>query len=356
MKNQLEQELLQMIMPVIPDGQLMEWKAKLTILLDKYDVTSAERQLVKYEGDMNEIILKRFLVSKLTAGCSRRTVELYENSIRYFFRHVNKRYDEITSDDIKLFLARKLTSGTCGKVGTDNYRRCLSSFYTWLQKEEVVLKNPMNKVDPIKITKKKKKAYSLLDMEKIRLGCRSNRERALVEVLASTWARISEVLGIKIENIEDDKITVRGKGDKYRQVYLNARAKMAVELYLQERSDSNPYLFPRAKYGGDLGNLSAGKKKDELVFWYRNPDEVDEVRAMDASSAGSIIRNIGNRAGVQNVHPHRFRRTGATMALRSGMPLLTVSKLLGHESVETTQIYLDVSEEELEQMHKKYVI
>jgi site-specific recombinase XerD len=213
----------------------------------------------------------------------------------------------------------------------------------------------MLKVDAIKETKRKKKAYSLLDLEKIRIGCRSNRERAIVEFLASTWCRVTEACEVKISDIQDGKVTVHGKGDKYRECYLNARAQLALEMYLNERKDDNPYLFCKSTMKWAEWTRKKITNEDAL-HWYANPEYVDDVEPIDKSSIEHIVRNIGKRVGVDKVHPHRFRRTGATMALRAGMPLTTVSKLLGHESIETTQIYLDVSDEELEAAHRKYVV
>jgi site-specific recombinase XerD len=214
----------------------------------------------------------------------------------------------------------------------------------------------MLKVDAIKVTKKKKKAYSLLDLEKIRMGCRTNRERAMVEFLASTWCRVAEMSEVKISDIGNGKVTVHGKGDKYRECFLNARAQLALEVYLAERQDNNPYLFPRAKYAGDVVKMTKGTERRKEPEWYKNPENVDEFDHIAFGTIESIVRKIGRRVGVEKVHPHRFRRTGATMALRTGMPLTTVSKLLGHESIETTQIYLDISDEELEAAHKKFVV
>jgi site-specific recombinase XerD len=230
----------------------------------------------------------------------------------------------------------------------------LSAFYGWLQKEEILLKNPMTKVDPIKATKKKKKAFEQMDLEKIRDKCRTKRETAIIEVLISTWARVSEITLIRIDDIHDNRLTVHGKGDKDREVYLNPRAALAVTNYLAERGDKNPYLFPKAKYAGDVAQLHK-IARDERCEWYKDPELVDEKEHTDKGTIESIVRSIGKKAGVPNTHPHRFRRTGATMALRAGMPLIQVSKLLGHENVGTTQIYLDISDEELEQAHKRYV-
>lgn len=146
-----------------------------------------------------------------------------------------------------------------------------------------------------------------------------------------------------------------GKGDKEREVYLTPKAELLIGKYLAKRSDSNPYLFPRAKYAGNITKVAKGKSRDQQRRWYEDPDQVDEAGHMDQSSIESVVRNIGKRAGVENVHPHRFRRTGATMALRAGMPLLQVSKMLGHEQIDTTQIYLDISDQELMQAHERYV-
>ena len=214
----------------------------------------------------------------------------------------------------------------------------------------------MSKVDSLKETKKKKKAYSLLDLEKVRLGCETNREKAIIEFLASTWCRVSEMAEVKVSDIEGNKVTVHGKGDKYRDVYLNARAQLAIEQYLKERSDNNPYLIPKCRYlASDKEFIKAGSRKAQKE-WYKNPDMVSPDERPDVGTIENTVRNVGKRAGVTKCHPHRFRRTGATMALRQGMPITQVSKLLGHESIETTQIYLDISDEELEQAHKKYVV
>lgn len=238
------------------------------------------------------------------------------------------------------------------KVTINNERRCLSSFFSWLQTEEILLKNPMAKVERVKVTREKKKAFSLMELEKIRAACRTARERAIVETLISTWCRVSELTGIRISDIHDGTCTVHGKGDKVRDVYLNARSVLALETYMKERSDGNPYLFP----GAVEGYIQASKGGRCAADWYKDPGLVSETAPLDKGSIESIVRRIGKISGVDHVHPHRFRRTGATMALRAGMPLIQVSKLLGHESIETTQIYLDISDAELEAAHEKYVI
>ncbi len=176
----------------------------------------------------------------------------------------------------------------------------------------------------------------------------------MIEVLCSTWCRVTELSLMQIAEMDGNEILVHGKGEKDRIVYLNAKAQMAVQNYLAERKDTNPYLFPRAKYAGHA-LMQKGSAKSNAKSWYKNPALVDETRPMDKGTAEVIVRTLGKKAGVENAHPHRFRRTGATNALKSGMPLITVSKLLGHANINTTQIYLDISDDELEQAHIKYV-
>lgn len=354
-KDDLRTDLINILSAYLRGDDLEEAKMRIDILMEPYHIERHGTEMVVYEGDKNTQILARFLAAKVAAGLSPRSIKYYRHTITAFFERVQKPYDLVTADDIRFYLALRVQRDKVSKTTANNEYRAASSFYGWLQKEEILLRNPMAKVDKIKETKKKKRAYDLMDLEKIRLGCESARERAIVEVLASTWCRVGELVLIRIDEIRNGKIIVHGKGDKEREVYLNARAQLAVDTYLGERSDSNPYLFPRAKYAGDLTAMSKGKKRKQEKLWYQDPDQVDETRPMDKGSVESIVRTIGKKAGVAKSHPHRFRRTGATMALRAGMPITTVSKLLGHESLETTQIYLDISDDELAQAHSKYV-
>ena len=211
----------------------------------------------------------------------------------------------------------------------------------------------MNKVEAIKEPKKKKKAFSNMELEKIRFACRNAYERAFIEVLISTWARISEIAEMKIADIQDNKIVVHGKGDKYRETYLTAKAQIAIQEYLKQREDENPWLFPKGARITELRKKGIPQK--EMHLWWQHAENVRPGRR-DSGSLESTVRDIGKRAGVENCHPHRFRRTGATMALRAGMPIIEVSKLLGHESIATTQIYLDIEEKQLQATHEKYVI
>ena len=356
MKEQLANDLVIALTPYLKDLSGQDLKLRIAMVLADYDVAKSERALTVYEGDINDAIMMRFLAAKIAQGCSKRTVGYYKDSISSTLKQIGKPYNDVTADDIRLYLAKRIYKDKVSKTTANNERRNLSAFYTWVQREEILLKNPMTKVDAIKVTKTKKKAFDQIEIEQIRDACRSRREAALIEVLLSTWARVSEIAQMRVDDIHGDRLIVHGKGSKDREVYLNAKAVLAVRKYLAERSDDNPYLFPRAKYAGDVRAMCKGKRKRQECEWYKDASLVDAERHMDQSSIENIIRNTGKRAGVSNTHPHRFRRTGATVALRNGMPLIQVSRLLGHENIGTTQIYLDVSDAELEQAHKRYVM
>ncbi len=352
MKEELREKLIIGLMPYLDPKHMSDAKMKIDVILHDYSVQKEETSLTVYQGDVNDQILMRFLMAKAARGLSERTIYYYSKSISMTLRKIGKPYNEITADDIRLYLAIRVQKDKVSKTAANNERRNLSAFYAWLQKEEILLKNPMAKVEAIKETKKKKQAFTLEEIEKMRYQLATTREEALFEVLLSTWARVSEVAQIRLDEIKGEKILVHGKGDKEREVFLNVKARLALERYLAERKDNNPYLFPKAKYAGKVEIMCTGPKARQNT-WYQSPDLVSENEHTDKGTIESIIRRIGKKCGVQ-AHPHKFRRTGATMALRNGMPILTVSKILGHSSLGVTQIYLDISGEELEEAHKKF--
>ncbi len=352
-KEQLVIDIVNLITRHTQSIDVQDFKMDLSILLAPFQIERHGTEVGMYSGDKNDQIMRQFLAAKIAGGRTRRTVEYYQYCLKFVFDHIGKAYDEITSDDIRLYLAYRVQRDKVTKTTANSERRSLSSFYSWLQKEGILLKNPMNKIDNIKENKGKKKAFENMDLEKIRMACCTPRERAMIEVMASTWCRVSEVVNIRIDEIDGNKILVHGKGEKDRDVYLNARAALAVETYLKQRSDLNPYLFPSAKYAGSIKEMGGRKHGKD---WYTDAGKVSDGDHMAASSFEAVVRAIGKRAGVSNCHPHRFRRTGATMALRAGMPLITVSKMLGHANIGVTQIYLDITDDELEEAHKKYVV
>ena len=328
MREELINKISLYIQSLIPDKSLIDVNMHLEIILNDYEIQKRETAIALRNEDMNEIMIKKFLVAKTVEGRTDRTIQYYRDRITTIVYRINKSVTEITTDDIRYYMAvRKIQDGV-SDVTIGNEIRCMRSFFTFLENEELINKNPCRSIGPIKTEKVKKKAFSEMDVEKIRSACRTARESAIVEILLSTGCRVSELVGIERNDVLGESLIVHGKGKKDRTVYLNAKSQMAINNYLKERTDNSIYLF--TKY-----------KKDERA---------------NAGQIEKIVRDIGERAGVQKCHPHRFRRTCATFALRRGMPVEQVSKMLGHEELTTTQIYLDLSEEELHQAHKKYVV
>lgn len=349
MREELTIEIVNALSPYLSQEEIQEMKFKLVMILNKYEIQERCTEIAVLDEDKNTAILRRFIAAKMASGRTSETINYYHNSIETFFHRTNKSYDEITADDIRLYLAMRVHQDKVSKTTANNERRNLSAFYGWLQKEEILLKNPMSKIDVIKEIKRPKKAFDEMDIERMRESCQTAREKLLIELLLSTWCRVAEVAQIRLDEISDDAILVHGKGEKDRTVYLNAKCKLALEKYLAERKDSNPYLFPKPKNAENIGTVARGRD------WYKRPNCVSDNGHIDKNSIEAQVKSIGKRAGVKNTHPHRFRRTGATYALRSGMPLMTVSKLLGHSGIGVTQVYLDISDAELEEAHKKYV-
>lgn len=351
----MREELLQKIMFIlqakgISSQALGNIQNELTILLNDYEITGRETALAIRNEDMNEWYLKKFLVAKTVTGRTDRTIDYYKKTLVNILREIDKTANEITSDDIRYYLAIRQKRDNITKTTANNELRCLRTFFAFLISEELITKNPCLKIEQIKSKKIQKPAFTEIEVEQIRTKCSCARETAIIETLLSTGCRVTELTLIKVNDIKEDKLTVHGKGQKDRTVYLNAKAQIALQTYMSERKDDNPYLFPKGV------KVTETSIKGTPTLWYRNPEYVENDGHTDKSSIEQIVRKIGKRAGVQKCHPHRFRRTCATFALRRGMPIEQVSRMLGHENVSTTQIYLDLSEEELQQAHKKYVV
>ena len=357
MRDKLLEEIA---MALVSEGiEINAVKAKLIIILNNYEIQQRCTEVAVVSEDDISKYIRLFLISKRVSGRTDRTIQHYKAELGRFFREVQKSPLEVTSDDIKLYLATKEVRDGAGKVYMKNMLRVISSFYQWMGKEEYILKNPMNKVDEIKTPKVKKEAFTENQIEQLRFAIGEDlRLMCIFELLLSTWCRVSEIAQIKISEISENRETVivHGKGNKDRFCYINARAKIYLEKYLQERNDDNQYLFPQCKIavnsGESISTLCKNAKRTPKNWWQER--DLVGTGHIDKGTIESRLRKLGRRAKVENVHPHRFRRTGATFALRKGMPIEQVSRLLGHESIETTQIYLDISEHELEQAHRKF--
>lgn len=303
----------------------------LHIELHNYSLVEIEdTELVVYAESINEEALRMFFVAKSVQGCTKRTLNYYRLILRQFFDFMNdKPVNQVTTNDIRYFFAVKKERDGNKDSEINNKRRVLSSFFAWLYEEEYIQKNPMVKIKQIRVEKRVKKPFKDVELERLRYGAADDiRLTALLEVLLSTGCRISEVSGMNRKDLEGDEIIVYGKGKKERTVYLNAKAKLALERYLATREDENAAMF-----------VSSDKPHSRLLV----------------SRMGQEIRQLGQSCGVIDTHPHKFRRTAATMALNRGMPIEQVQMMLGHESIETTTLYAISAQETVKASHKKYV-
>lgn len=301
-------------------------KQRIVIALDKYEIQSRTTDLTVPDPTDNINVVKRFMVAKKVAGRSDKTIDQYVRAVKRFIFVTGKQLVDVVPDDFRAYLAHRMIDDGIQGQTLANERSYISAFYDWAVASELINRNPIKLTEPIKIPKAPKKAFTEMECERIRNACKSLKEKALIETLFSTACRVSELVSIKTQDIDGNRIMVRGKGGKYAQVYLSSKAVYAIEQYVGSRTDKNPYLFPGVRISNSTNR-----------------------------SIEKILKRVGDRAGVANVHPHRFRRTAATMALRHGMSLEMVSKMLRHERLATTMIYLDLDDQELQYQHQKYV-
>ena len=323
----------------------------LYITLEHYEINKKSTDLVEYKPQDNEFYIRKFLVAKKTNGCTDRTLKFYNAEARKILQRIGKPIVEITSDDVRLYIAKRIKDGVTNTT-IGNEKRVLSSLFAYLHGEDTIHKNPMLSIDTMKQKKTQKEAFKDYEVVAMRDNLRTSRERAIFELLLSTGCRVSELVNIKMDEFQDDdSILVHGKGQKDRFVYLNANAKYAVEKYLNDRKDNSIYLFPRMK---SIKDVDKKTPKSNMPLWYMHPENVDESNHVDKGSVEFIIRTLGRKVNVK-AYPHKFRRTCATNALKNGMPIEMVSRMLGHANLSTTQIYLDLNDEQMKMMHQRYV-
>lgn len=274
--------------------------------------------------------LQMFLDAKRIEGCSERTIKYYEDTIRHFLSRQEDTIRTVTTEEIRSYLSLYQGINNCSKVTVDNVRRNLSSFFSWLEEENHILKSPMRRIHKIKTKKQVKDIISDEEIEKIRDCCDSSRDLAMIDLLYSTGMRVGELVNLDISNVDFDarECVVAGKGDKERKVYFDAKTKLHLQTYLDERKDSNSALFVSL-------NAPYNRLKISGV----------EIR----------IRSLGKAAKLSRIHPHKFRRTMATRAIDKGMPIEQVQKILGHSQIDTTLQYAIVNQNNVKLSHQKFI-
>lgn len=278
----------------------------------------------------NEEYLKLYIESKQIEGCTPRTIKYYESSVKTFFSRINNSVRNITTEEIRSYLANYQKINNCSKVTIDNIRRNISSFFSWLEEEDYIIKSPMRRIHKIKTKKIVKEVINDEDIEILRDNCKCIRDIAIIDLLYSTGIRVGELVKLNISdiNFEERECIVQGKGEKERRVYFDAKAKLHLQNYLESRTDDNEALF-----------VTLDKPHDRLKI----------------SGVEIRLRELGRKLNVSRIHPHKFRRTMATRAIDKGMPIEQVQKILGHSQIDTTMEYAIVSQMNVKNSHRKYL-
>lgn len=284
----------------------------------------------KKDNITNDEYLKLFLDAKRIEGCSDRTIAYYRATIDHFIDNIDEPIRSIPTETIRNYLANYQNRSKCSKVTVDNIRRNISSFFSWLEEEDYILKSPMRRIHKIKTAKVVKQIISDEGIEILRDSCSQPRDLAIIDMLYSTGIRVGELVNLNIAdiNFEQRECIVFGKGDKERRVYFDAKTKIHLQNYLRLRSDDNPALFV---------TLDAPYKRLKI------------------SGVEIRLRELGRKNHLEKIHPHKFRRTMATRAIDKGMPIEQVQKILGHSQIDTTMQYAIVNQNNVKASHQKYI-
>ena len=316
--------------PLLNKNQINELNETLKSTLKEYDVIKKNKELTILESKENQELLDNFLSSKQVEGCSERTIDYYKTTINKMVDCVNLKIESITTDDLRKYLSDYKNQTDVSKTTIDNIRRVLSSFFSWLEDEDYILKNPIRRIHKIKTRKVVKEVLSDEHFEILRDNCVNIRDLAMIELLASTGIRVSELVSLNIDDVffNERECIVLGKGDSERIVYFDAKTKIHLQKYLESRNDSNPALFVSFKKPYNRLGINGVERR---------------------------IRELGRDANIKKVHPHKFRRTMATNAIDKGMPIEQVQKLLGHVQIDTTMQYAMVNQSNVKIAHRKFI-
>ena len=284
----------------------------------------------KKEDAPNAEYLQLFLEAKQIEGCSDRTIQYYRTTIEHLLGVVETPIRRITTEEIRRYLVEYQKINNCSNVTIDNIRRNISSFFSWLEDEDYILKSPMKRIHKIKTPQQVKETISDEAIEKLRDSCNCSRDLAMIDLLYSTGIRVGELVKLNLADVDfsSRECVVFGKGNKERKVYFDAKAKLHLQNYLDERTDDNPALFVTLDAPYDRLKISGV-----------------EIR----------VRNLGRKLNMDKIHPHKFRRTMATRAIDKGMPIEQVQKILGHSQIDTTMQYAIVNQNNVKNSHQKYI-
>lgn len=329
MKEELIETIMQQMLPYLDNAQMEKLKDTLHYCMHNVDIAVDRSQMPK-PIESNESLLAKFMAAKRVEGCSAKTLSYYQSVLLKLFSMVPVSVLHMKTENIRSYLSAYADRTKCSKSNLDNIRRILSSFFTWLEEESYILKNPVRRIHKIKVDKTVKETYSDEAMERMRDECHCLRDLAIIDLLASSGMRVGELVRLNREDIDFDnrECIVFGKGSKERPVYFDARTKIHLKNYLDSRTDDNPALF-----------VSLLKPYNRLQI----------------SGVEIRLRSLGRELGIPKVHPHKFRRTLATKAIDKGMPIEQVQRLLGHTQIDTTMQYAMINQRNVKVSHQKYI-
>lgn len=302
-------------------------------LKDVLEITFSNVEIFeKTESDaaIDISVIKTFLSAKRVEGCSEKSMRYYESTIRNALASVGKNVKDVSTDDLRQYLDEYQQRSGASRVTVDNIRRILSSFFAWLEEEFYIVKSPVRRIHKVKTGKVVKETYSDEALEMMRDSCETTRDLAMIDILASTGMRVGELVKLNRSDIDfqNRECIVTGKGNKQRIVYFDARTKIHLQNYLRERKDTNDALFVTL---------------------------LSPFNRLQISGVEIRLRHIGKDLNMTKVHPHKFRRTLATMAIDKGMPIEQVQHLLGHQSLDTTLQYAMVNQANVKMSHRKFI-
>lgn len=327
MKQKIITEIEQRLLKSLDNAQLMELRNVLDDVLANVDIIQS---VPTERKESNEELLLAFLDAKRIEGCSEKSLAYYRKTITNSFSAIGKELKHITTEDLRSYLTDYQAKKKSSKVTMDNIRRILSSFFSWLEDEDYIIKSPVRRIHRVRTSKTIKETYTDENLELMRDNCAELRDLAMIDMLASTGMRVGEMVLLNRDDIDfnERECVVVGKGDKERMVYFDARTKLHLQQYLASRTDNEPALF-----------VSLRSPHNRLTIGGI------EVR----------LRELGKRLGINKVHPHKFRRTLATMAIDKGMPIEQLQRLLGHQRIDTTLQYAMVKQSNVKLAHRKYI-
>ena len=329
MKEELIETIMQQMLPYLDNAQMEKLKDTLHYCMHDVEIVTDSSKLPK-PVETNGSLLSKFMSAKRVEGCSVKTLNYYQSVLLKLFSMVPVSVLHMKTEHIRSYLSAYADRTKCSKSNLDNIRRILSSFFTWLEEESYILKNPVRRIHKIKVDKTVKETYSDEAMERMRDECHCLRDLAIIDLLASSCMRVGELVRLNREDIDFDnrECIVFGKGSKERPVYFDARTKIHLKNYLDSRTDDNPALF-----------VSLLKPYNRLQI----------------SGVEIRLRSLGRELGIPKVHPHKFRRTLATKAIDKGMPIEQVQRLLGHTQIDTTMQYAMINQRNVKVSHQKYI-